>query len=528
MVRLCSTISWVRLSKLSWSGLLLVALGGCASGTGSGDEADGPPTKCVNGYTVGDEGECAIPTLGPADLEAPDEEINPTLDNSDLDEQNSYFLNQEGDGKFVVLTNETIQIGVRAITYIGEAAADHMVTFETEPGGDPAADDYCGMCGSSLSAGRAMTNEFGVAHIRVTGGDRPMYFFIHMKAENTTGLRYRVDVVQPPEGHVPQGQPNPPGPVEPGNNCLETLGVYNIKNLYEPARVLGDGPFNALDQIHQVLSNPGRAAADAIGGRIGGIGGSLVRGAVEPVVNYLVEYIISNYAPDWAQSTLQVTEDITGLLTDLEIQGTLDLGAVAPAADCALTGKHRWERLVFFWRYGCDFGDEQCGRYEVELARMGISASESEFTARVTRTMGPVGDLTIDNHQMQMNYGVAVLWFIESFILPQRFNVGSFGELLAFVIPCEAAGQLAADYVSGVPFLGIAVRPLVTEACEAGLEWLGNYLTGLLAEQMNVNVFQLAGQCKMRDNNADRAADLIEDGRWTEGLQGDFSGERRQ
>ena len=128
---------------------------------------------------------------------------------------------------------------------------------------------------------------------------------------------------------------------------------------------------------------------------------------------------------------------------------------------------------------------------------------------------------------MQLNLGVAVIWFVQNVILPQRLEVNSFGELLGLVIPCDAVGDLAADYVSGVPFLGFAVAPLVEEACEAGLEAAGNFLMRMLADSFNVSAFDMAGECKLRDTNGDRSADKIEEGRWTSGLQGDFTGERR-
>jgi hypothetical protein len=37
----------------------------------------------------------------------------------------------------------------------------------------------------------------------------------------------------------------------------------------------------------------------------------------------------------------------------------------------------------------------------------------------------------------------------------------------------------------------------------------------------------MSGQCKLRDQTGDRLADRIEEGRWTSGLQGDFTGQRR-
>jgi hypothetical protein len=382
---------------------------------------------------------------------------------------------------------------------------------------------------STLAAQRSITNEFGVAHVDVTGAARPETFYVYMTGEDTSSLRYQIDVVLPPEGR----EPDPIGPVEPGGpggplgqgECLGTQGNYAIVNLYEPGRFLGNGVFGALDTIHRFLANPGDAAGDWIQDRIDGIWGAVIRAGVEPVVNYLYDYIVNNYAPDWARWMLILTEDISGVLTEMEIQGTMELGPAA-GPQCTLKGRHRWERLVFMWRAGCAQGDAQCGRYEIDLAQMGIAASESDFDARLTRTIGPVADMEISEHRLQMNIGVAVIWFVQNVILPQRLNVNDFGELLELVLPCDAVGALVADYVGG-SIIGFAVAPFVEEACEAGLEALGNWLMGQLADQLRVDTFPMAGQCKLRDRTGDKLADNIEEGRWTSGLQGDFTGQRR-
>lgn len=483
-------------------------------------ELEAPREVCPEGFELG-EGAC-IPGIGRGEVTTPDEPFEaPSIDNSDLDEQRAYFLTQEGDGKYFVYTNQTIRVGVRAVTNVGQPAVGHRVTFEKiETGQRPS--------GARLSARQADTNEFGVAHIEVTGGPEPSFFRLQMTAGDTTGLTYQVNVILPPEGGVV-----PPDPGEPGNppggglggNCLEAQGTYRVVNEYEPARFLGDGPFRVLDTIHRALSDPGGLVGDLIRDRIGGIWGSLIRGAIQPVINYLYRYVVDNYAPDWVRWMLIITEDITAVLTELEIQGTMDLGRVDPDT-CELTGRHRWEVLVFKWRAGCPPNDDRCGRYEVPLNQLGVAASESDFDARITRTIGPVAEMEISEHRLQLNLGVAVIWFIQNVILPQRLNVNSFGDLLELVLPCEAVGQLAADYLSGVPIVGFAIAPFVEDACEAGMEAAGNYLTRLLAEAINVNAFPMAGQCKLRDNDGDRRSDRIEEGRWTSGLQGSFAGDR--
>jgi hypothetical protein len=515
------------MTRFIWLALIAALLGtGCAEATSSKKSALAP-IACRDGLTIGADGECGIPSIGPGDVTAPEEDFTPpTLDNSDVEHDRGYFLTQEGPGKFKVYVGETIPIAARAITYVGQAAPGLTVRFKTE--GE--------LYGSSLSATDALTNQFGVAQIAVTGGSRPTHFVIQMTADDSQGLLYQVDVVQPPIG--PDGEvvpddggevePNPPGGgLEPGARCgLETRGTYAIHNRYEPGRVLGDGPFQVLDQIHQALANPGGFVADLIADRIDGIWGDLIRGAIGPVINYLYDYVVANYAPDWVQWMLIITEDISGVLTELEVEGTMELGTL-DAANCTLTGTHRWDTLVFIWRAGCPAGNDQCGRYPISMQDLGVALAQANFDAEITQNLGPVGQMRIGNHTLELNLGVAILWFVEHVILPERLQVNNLGELLGLVLPCDAVGQLAADYLGDIPFIGFAIAPFVEEACQAGLEAAGNFLTRQLADALNVNAFQMAGECKVRDSNGDRSVDKLEEGRWTQGLEGDFRGERR-
>ncbi len=503
-----------------------IALAACAEATRTSKEP--APLACQDGYSVGADGECAVPSITPGDVQAPGGAfVPPTLDNSDVDHQAGYFLTQEGSGHYQIYTGESVPVGVRAITYVGRAAPAYSVHFK------PIGDLY----DTTMSAGSAVTNEFGVAQIAITGGTRPTHFSLQITAEDAVAIMYEIDVVQPPLGGdvAPpdpgadggDGQPNPPAGGLPHGNCgLETRGTYSIHNHYEPAQMLGDGPFRALDQIHQALSDPGGFVADLIAQRIDGVWGDVIRGAIGPVVDYLFNYILNNYAPDWVQWMLIIADDVTGILTDLEIEGTMELGPLDRNA-CTVHGTHKWDTLVFIWRAGCAAGDNQCGRFPIPLQQLGVALSQSDFDAIVDQNLGPVGHMQIGQHAMNLNLGVAVLWFIENVILPQRLQVNSFGELLGLVIPCDAVGSLAAEYLGDIPFVGFAIDGFVQDACESGLEAAGNALTSMLADALNVSTFTMAGECKIRDTNGDVTVDKLEEGRWTQGLQGDFTGERR-
>lgn len=503
-----------RLSLLAGLAALVAA---CA------DPPQPPPPEC-NGYRVDGDGACAIPGLGPAkDVETPDEPYEPpTLDQEAIDAQNAYFLNQEGSGQFEVYVGEQSRIGIRVITASGRPAVGHRVEFElVEVTPDRPS-------GARLSARNALSNEFGVADVVVVGGEVPAFVRLRMSAPDTAGLTYDINVVQRPAGVPDPLGPDIPPEGEMGGgplNCLPTKGNYTITNLYAPATLLGDGLAQTLDTVRRALSEPGELVADMIRDRIDGIWGGVIRGAIVPVVDYLFDYVTGNFLPDWAQRALAVTEDVTTLLTQLEIRGRLGLGDQDPA-DCSFQGVHRWETLVFTWRDGCAPDDPICGRYEVPLDRLGIAASESLFEGRVVRTIGPTATVEIDAHPMRMNLAVAVIWFLETYILPARMGADGFGGALAQVIPCDALGDLVADYLADVPFVGLAVGPFVEDACEAGLDAAGDWIGGQLVQGLEVEAFEMIGSAKLRDIDGDGRPDRVEDGVWRSDLGGTFTGER--
>lgn len=519
----------IRRLRLPQALLLSALMVGCAGPTVSDTAEDagaptGPVTQCPEGLNVGDDAICGVPSIGPAPdgvLETPDAPFeDPTINNADIEAQSAYFLTQEGDGKIRIFVNETTRVGVRAVTLVGEPAEGYRIGFEILEHEDAPPS------GAVLQSLSSATNEFGAANVIITAGDHPAYFDLKMTAPDSTSLTYQVNVVQRPDGYDPVVDPNDPGPIDPigpVGQCLQPQGTYSIKNLYEPARFLGDGVFQALDLINRALSDPGDLVGELIEDRIDGIWGSLIRGAIDPVINYLYNYVVQNYAPEWVRWMLTLTEDISSILVELEIEGRMVLSTAD--ADCNLSGTHEWTTLVFHWRAGCAANQPTCGRYEIPLSELGAGLSRGEFTASVTRTIGPVSTLQINQHEMNLNLGVAVIWFVQNVILQQRFNVGSFGELLEMVVPCDSVGELAAQYVGGSVF-GFAVAPFVERACQAGMRAAGNYLTGLLTDQLNVSLFQMAGECKLRDSNGDQLTDLIEEGRWTQGLEGDFTGQR--
>ncbi len=513
-------------------GMILAALGALVMGCEDSELKSDPGDfiiECPAGVSP-ETGECVIGTLAPGEnIDTPNSAFEaPTL----IPDPIGFFMNQEGTGRFTLFASECPEgampnsrdcshserrIGVRVITYSGQPAAGQTVQFELIENNPERPS------GVSIGSASSVSNDFGVASIKVRAGVNPSFVKLAMTSPDTPGLTYDINVVLRPTD-VGIG-PNPGGPDGGGRNCLRTKGIYDVTNRYEPGQVLGDDAFQTIERVGQALTDPGGLIGDMIRDRIGGIWGSVVRGAVRPVINSLFQQMVQNYLPGWAQRTIGITTDITTLLTELEVLGQIELSD-EDRMTCELEGIHRWRTLVFLWRDGCPPNDDQCGRHEIRLEELGASASETPFTAEISQILGPVNTMEIHEHPMQLNIGVALIWFLQEVVLPQRFNVRSFGQLIEMVLPCQAVGQMAADYLRGVPLLGFAVAPFVTQACREAMDAAGNWVAEQLLGSLSQDAWDIAGECKLRDTTADRVVDKLEDGRWEGGLPGDFEGER--
>ena len=439
------------------------------------------------------------------------EDENIELNQELIDTENGYFLNQEGDGRITIYTGQQTQIGVRVVTYYGRPAPDIPVTFEViEPQGQQS--------GVRLMQNTATSNSLGKASITVAAPATPSFFQLRMSAPATRGLTYSVNVQLPPSlDRVNTGMTNS------GVNCLRTKGEYELESRYQPAAILGNEFNETMMTIAQILTDPGGLVGDMVADRIGGVAGSLVRPIVQGVVNTAIGYVRSNYLPDWGNRALNMATDVSLILTDLEIQGLLRLGD-EDRMTCELSGIHIWRQLVFNWTSGCSPGNQGCGRFELPMSELGIALSESPFEARITEHRF-TDTMVISEHQLRMNIGVALIWFVERFVLPEYFQgAQSFGDVLNQIVPCDVVGDLAADRVS-IPFVNVG--SIVEAACREGVNAAGGYLAQEMSRSLNLDVFTISGECKLRDtrNMPPVKADKIEDGVWNGELPGTFEGQ---
>ena len=457
------------------------------------------------------QGAC-VPCADDVDRVILDGDAGLSLNQELIDTENGYFLNQEGDGRFTVYAGQQTAVGVRVQTYYGRPAPEIPVTFQINEVSQSRPS------GAALNSLTATSNHLGKASVQVIAPPTPGFFRLTMTAPNARSITYDVNIVLPPNlDRVSTG------PAMGGPGCLRTKGEYQLESRYQPAAIIGDDFNNAMMTVVQVLTDPGGLVGDMVADRIGGIAGSLVRPIVRSVVNSAIGFVRQNYLPDWGQRALDLATNTAQILTDLEMQGLMRLGD-EDAMTCELSGIHIWRQLVFNWTDGCSMANPGCGRFEIPMSELGIALSESPFEAQIVEHRF-TDHMEIYEHELRMNLGVAIIWFIERFVLPEYFQgAQSFGDVLNQIVPCDVVGDLAADRVS-IPF--VPVDALVEAACREGVEAAGEWLARELANSLNLDTFTIWGECDLRDTRTTPPikADTIENGIWEGGLPGTFSGE---
>ncbi|MEE2787190.1 MAG: Ig-like domain-containing protein [Myxococcota bacterium] len=509
--------------------LLTVVLGatavsqlGCAEATADSNASE---DGCECGEFAGECVPCA--DAGPLMLPPPGSDAGTFLNQGNIDKLNELFLNQEGNGPQRIYVNEAgpeNEVGVRVVNAeYGTPAPNIPVNFqivEVNPN-QPS--------GAALLATSVMSNQFGVAKIAIQGGPRPAFFKLAVSSpQANNALTYDVNVVQRAQLSPPPVNPDKPPPVNM-QTCLKTKGIFDVTNRYQPASILGDSFNQTLMTIARVINDPGSLVADLIRNNLGGVAGRIAGGIIRSVVNNLVRIQLQRL-PDWAQATIQITGDLATNLTDLEIRATMQLGEINPMT-CQLRGTHRWNELTFIWTRNCAPNDMNCGRFDVPLRELGVSLSETDFLATVEVMPGFSDKLYIEEHTLQMNIAVAVLWFIERFLLPQYFQgANSFGDLIARLIPCDALAGLVLNQIGGGLggiFGGLAgLDDLLADACREAISSAGDSLARDLIDDLNVDTFAMSGECDFRDNDGNGYYDRMQNGVWNGELQGTFTGER--
>ena len=233
-------------------------------------------------------------------------------------------------------------------------------------------------------------------------------------------------------------------------------GIYNALHRFDLRRALETSPEPSLQSLNDFLdvlylvggNDDQRATAlrrlicdfdDTICNTLAGLGASLVGGIVEEIV------LADN--PELL-NTLRGLSELVGMLEDLRVLGKIEFytAYAVPETDTDVTrqmireNETRWEKLRLTWR-----GMQR----DFTLGDLTSNAPDVDGRVRVISALFDgelVGsNLEIEDHNLQINWGLILLGIAEYWILPEIVNLQApvrIEEVLSELLPCQRIDDL--------------------------------------------------------------------------------------
>jgi hypothetical protein len=228
-----------------------------------------------------------------------------------------------------------------------------------------------------------------------------------------------------------------------------------------------------------------------------------VRDTIRNTINSAVDDFINNNAnvPSWIKDTRTITQDILNTLQKFEVVGVIKIkqqpvwatdAAGVPSAnpDGTLTAlwnfdpanieteynEQRWDNISFFWRRGCDANSPpECGKRTVGATSLGTT--DDLVKGYFDGFLIDGTTLHINQHTLDLNYGLLLLTVVERVVLPEIFGAGvdSLETMFGQIVDCTT--------ISDQQFL----QNLCTQALQQGADALREYVTEELTAQGDDN-----------------------------------------
>ena len=178
-----------------------------------------------------------------------------------------------------------------------------------------------------------------------------------------------------------------------------------------------------------------------------------VGGTIEVVAISLINEAIESFAPEWLQDTFNVGADISALLTDLQLEGTISIAAEptdcgdGSGSICLGAGQtHSYNAVTFQWSLDLPMNStfaQACGPAaeggdKITCNLQGLTGDPTlSISGDWEGTVDPeTGLLMVETHGVQLPYGAILLGVIENLALPAIFgsNVTTIGGMVEHVV----------------------------------------------------------------------------------------------
>jgi hypothetical protein len=263
----------------------------------------------------------------------------------------------------------------------------------------------------------------------------------------------------------------------------------------------------ALNELTKFFQNPGLTVVETFQDILSMYLGSLIASIIDlfkdAVANVLTDYI-KNRTPPWMQDFFTIGESMLGIITNLELQSTLEL---AKPQKYTVAGTHYWTGMVLYWKIGCNPGDpgfDQCGRIELSAEDLAgsdipLNTLRGDFTANIAN----FNKLIIFQHEIRLNYGKLVLYVLNDIVIAAITDgkAHSLTEVAHLWIDCPGIAKGIKDALGGAAPANIEKE--IENGCKVAVDSVFGFATNYLDALSLSTTMMMSGTGTLVDDNCD-------------------------
>ena len=291
---------------------------------------------------------------------------------------------------------------------------------------------------------------------------------------------------------------------------LTPTGTYLVNGLWdiEEAIASSSDAASMLVDLINFMANPGQFIYDLLMVELeAAVGSSVVVLLDAAGVPTLVEDAINDFIFQ-DQDLLRYREiavALDSMLNTLRVESEL---VIAKTDMDTFIGYEHWQKVTLNLDWRCDtVANPGCGDYELSMDQdgnlPGLGAVHYDWTGRIY----DYNHLTIEGHEMTIEYGALLVTIIEQVVIPELTNgqANTFEGAFNYWVDCNG---LAQNIVGSLPIGQGAVE----QACLDAMADAADYVTAPLLNQNTAFLLDLAGTAMLRDTTSNNWVDEMYDG----------------
>lgn len=310
-------------------------------------------------------------------------------------------------------------------------------------------------------------------------------------------------------------------------------GGTTIPKCIQGASDVGQTVCCAVNEIVKFFTTPGTTILETLEFFASQYFGSLIVGTLfdlfeKAAIKIIDDYVFNN-SPQWVKDIVAVGQDITQVVTNLELTSTLCLGKLpGSSGELQVEGSQKFTGIAFYWqgvRY--PFSLEQ-----LKQTQFPMDIIDGHFVALIWK----FNQMTINQHEIGLNYGKLVLFAINEIIL-KNVTGGQATTILDAAKLWINCKSIAAGILKDIASWFGGSQQDVENACNSTVDTLFSTVQTLIGNLSLPTTLQLTGSCRLVDSGCDLRVDELVDGKWSgtvtgsgttpAGFTGDFSAKRQ-